>query len=279
MRRDYFTCVFLACIAGALCFVCFEPLYFKYSGIAIREFSMFEVVMSVLYTVFFLIVIPFYSGLKRKYWIAVGLACYGVLAFIPKLFYPSEALLSGSGASIIHVIWALILRGIYGMVNAPFAALSSIAGDGFASAMSYLILPMSVLIPFMIKAYRFYRDAYVAEQLSPAPAAPAEKKAPREKHKPEVLGTIISAPVRRKENAAAAPEQLKAPDGEAAGKIEPPVNETAGVIESGKGEDAIPLPEGTKRDRPKIRAPKILSGQIEPPEEGGTIRLPPPKVP
>ena len=272
MRRDYFTCVFLACIAGALCFVCFEPLYFKYSGIELREFSIFECVLSVLYALFFLIVIPAYSGIKRKYWIAVGLACYGVLVYAPKLFYPSEALLAGGSASIIHVVWALALRGIYGMVNAPFAAMSMLVGDKMASKLSYLILPMAILIPFLIKAYRFYRDAHVAEQLSPAPAANAdEKKKKEEKRQPEVLGTVISAPVKKQEPVRETEPELPGRPEEP--EIEAPDEKPA--IE-GKDQEDPKLPGG-RDDKPKIRAPKIITGQIEPPEEGGTIRLPPPK--
>ncbi len=206
MRRDYFTCVFLACIAGALCFVCFEPLYFKYGGIVVREFGLFECVASAVYVVFFLIAVPVYSGYKRKYWIAAGLACYGALAYLPKLFYPAQVYLSGDDASLIHIVIALVLRGIYGMVNAPFAALSRIWGDSVASSFAYWILPLSLLIPLLIKTYRFYRDAYVAEQLNPASvvSAPSNSKFDRrERHKehkeepkPEVLGTVISAPVR-----------------------------------------------------------------------------------
>ena len=124
MRRDYFTCVFLACIAGALIFVCFEPLYFKYGVTVPREFGLFESIFSSIYAVFFLIAVPVYTGLRRKYWVAVGLACYGLLAYLPVIFYPAQELISGPRADIFHSIIAMILNGIYGMVNAPFASLS-----------------------------------------------------------------------------------------------------------------------------------------------------------
>ena len=141
MRRDYFTCVFLACIAGALLFVCFEPLYFKYGVTVPREFGLLEMIMSSCYAVFFLIAVPVYSGLRRKYWVSVGLACYGALAYLPLLFYPAERLLTGPDASLFHNIGAMVLRGIYGMVNAPFAPLSQLWGDGVAVSMARWILP------------------------------------------------------------------------------------------------------------------------------------------
>ena len=150
MRRDYFTCVFLASIAGALLFVCFEPLYLKYGGVVYREFGLVESISSVFYAVAFLIAIPLFAGYKRKYWIAVGLACYGVLAYLPSIFYPKQVLITGESASIFHVIIAMILRGIYGMVNAPFAPLSRLWGDEVAASMSKWILPMAVLIPLII---------------------------------------------------------------------------------------------------------------------------------
>ena len=80
MRRDYFTCVFLGLIAGALTFVCFKPLYFTWNQIIPRDFTLFERLMSVLYTLFFLFFLPFFAAFKKKEWINWGLAAYGLLA-------------------------------------------------------------------------------------------------------------------------------------------------------------------------------------------------------
>ena len=221
MRRDYFTCVFLALIAGALAFICFEPLYFKYGMVTPREFGLFECVASSFYLVFFLIAVPVYAGYKRKYWIAAGLACYGALAYLPAIFYPAQELIAGKDAGIFHVAVAAVLRGIYGMVNAPFASLSRIWGDKVASSLSYWILPMSLIIPLIIRIYRFYRDAYVAEQLDPASAIDKTAKENsdandprkvRDARIPEVLGTVISAPTSAK----------KAPDVNNPGQVRRP---------------------------------------------------------
>ena len=64
MRRDYFTCVFLGLIAGALMFVCFAPLYFVYGSVVPREFSLFERLMSLLYALFFVFFLPFFQKIK-----------------------------------------------------------------------------------------------------------------------------------------------------------------------------------------------------------------------
>lgn len=275
MRRDYFTCVFLACIAGALAFVCFEPLYFKYEIIVPREFGLFESIASCCYLVFFLLAVPIYAGYKKKYWIAAGLACYGALIYLPKLFYPSQFLLTGEDASLFHILGAMILRGIYGMMNAPFAALSRIWGDDVASHFVYWILPCSILIPFAIRVYRFYRDAYVAEQLDPASvvAAPSSSKFDRKIHrphkqekKPEVLGTVISAPVRKKPDPQPQqPEQVKQPVPE----IEP----------SPEKPQVDAPPEKPQMDAPPAK-PKVEAPEKRPELEGKdeqVIPLPAPK--
>ena len=89
MRRDYFTCVFLGLIAGALAFVCFSPLYFTYEGIIPRDFTIFERCMSFLYAVFFVLFLPCYAAFKKKEWINWGLAAYGILIYLPLWFYPA----------------------------------------------------------------------------------------------------------------------------------------------------------------------------------------------
>ena len=255
MRRDYFTCVFLASIAGALMFVLFEPLYLKYGGVVYREFGLIESISSVFYAVAFLIAIPLYAGYKRKYWIAAGLACYGVLAYLPSIFYPKQVLITGESASIFHVIVAMVLRGIYGMVNAPFAALSRLWGDDVAAAMSKWILPMAIVIPLIIRTIRFYRDAYVAEQLNPASVVGAksnskfdlktgEEKA--DEKEPEVLGTVISAPVKP----SATEEEPDAPK---------------------------PEIEGAKKEKIMITTDKVDHEKIEAPQKEEVIPLPPPK--
>jgi len=197
MRRDYFTCVFLGLIAGALAFVCFEPLYFTYEAVIPRDFSLFERVMSVLYTLFFIVFLPFFAAFKKKEWINWGLAAYGLMAYFPIWFYPAQELIKGEDASLVHMAGALCLRAIYAVMQAPFAALSRLIGDKAASMTVYWILPVAIVWPVIWRIIRFYRRAYLSEQLNPMTqdqAAPASS-APEAPEKPEVLGTVITAPV------------------------------------------------------------------------------------
>ena len=186
-------------------FVCFAPLYFVYGGTVPRDFSLFERLMSLLYAVFFIVFLPFFASFRTKVWVNWGLAAYGVLIYLPKFFYPAESLITGDDAKLTKLLLAVLLRGIYGMMQAPFAALSPLIGDKAASALVYWILPTALFWPFVMKIFRFYRRAYLSEQLNPMPKV---KPAVTTAHtgpavKPEVLGTVISAPV-----VAASPDEV-----------------------------------------------------------------------
>lgn len=198
MRRDYFTCVFLGLIAGALTFVCFRPLYFTWDQIIPRDFSLLERIASLIYALFFVIFLPCFAAFKKKEWINWGLAIYGLMAYLPLWFYPDYQLITGEQASMLPMLGALCLRTVYAVMQAPFAALSTFIGNDAASMIVYWILPVSVIWPLLFRIIRFYRRAYLSEQLNPMTpdqAAPAASKAPEAPEKPEVLGTVISAPV------------------------------------------------------------------------------------
>ena len=197
MRRDYFTCVFLALIAGALMFVCFKPLYFTYEAIIPRDFTLLERFSSVCYALFFIFFLPFFAAFKKKEWINWGLAAYGLLAYFPLWFYPAQDAIQGDNAKLTAMLGALVLRTIYNVMEAPFAALSKLIGDTAASRIVYWLLPVAIFWPIVFRIVRFYRRAYLSEQLNPMTtdqAAPATKT-PEAPDKPEVLGTVITAPV------------------------------------------------------------------------------------
>ncbi len=234
MRRDYFTCVFLGLIAGALTFVCFKPLYFTWDQIIPRDFTLLERLASVLYTLFFIIFLPCFAAFKKKEWINWGLAAYGLMAYFPLWFYPAPELIKGDGASIGHILGSLSLKAIYAVVQAPFAALSPLIGNDAASMIVYWILPVSVIWPILFRIIRFYRRAYLSEQLNPMTAdqaAPAAAKTPEAPEKPEVLGTVISAPV----------------------TAQSPMDITRKNAPVEKTDDAINMPPPGKHEKPEIK--------------------------
>ena len=145
-----------------------------------------------------MIFLPCFAAFRKKEWINWGLAVYGLMAYLPLWFYPDYQLITGEQASMLPMLGALCLRAVYAVMQAPFAALSTFIGNDAASMVVYWILPVSVIWPLLFRIIRFYRRAYLSEQLNPMTpdqAAPAASKAPEAPEKPEVLGTVISAPV------------------------------------------------------------------------------------
>ena len=283
MRRDYFTCVFLGLVAGALMFVCFKPLYYTYQGIVPRVFTVFEILMSVLYTLFFVFFLPIFGAYRKKTWINIGLAVYGFMIYLPEWFYPAPEAISGDGANIVSSLFAMLLRGIYDMVQAPFAATSAITGDRIAAGLAYWLLPLALIWLALFKIARFYRNAYLAEQLAPrtdfAEADPAIERKPkaedlRNKPEPEVLGTVIKAP-----SSAASPEEVakeaarsKRAQTDISEQRKPRPQVRKANINMGSSDKAIPL------GAPKTNSDVI---QLGPPPASGTsddvIPLGPPK--
>lgn len=234
-------------------FVCFAPLYFVYGSVVPRDFSLFERLMSLLYAVFFVFFLPFFAAFRSKVWINWGLASYGVLIYLPKFFYPAEAVLTAEDPSFTKMLLAICLRGIYGMMQAPFAALSTLVGDKAASSLVYWILPLALFWPFIIKVIRFYRRAYLSEQLNPMPKV---KPVATTAHtgpavKPEVLGTVITAPV-----VAASPDEVTGKAVLSQNKKEEVISLDApepgpAAIEPQKEPEAIPLSDLITEEEPE----------------------------
>jgi len=216
MRRDYFICVFLLCICVSLFYVCFLPLYFVYGEIVPREFGPIETAFSWIYMILVFLVLPVYAAYKKKFWMSAGLAAYGIVAAFPVWVLPGMAdKLGGEDANIVAVIWAFLLKSIYGMAEAPFAPITRAFGDKFTEVLPRRIMPVALILYAGCQLFRFYRNAYRQEQLDPMKALDKTSiennltgigtKTVRKAAMPEVLGTVITAP------APAAKEEPKEP--------------------------------------------------------------------
>ncbi len=205
MRRDYFICVFLLCICVSLFYVCFLPLYFVYGQIVPREFGPVETAFSWIYMILVFAVLPVYAAYKKKFWITAGLAAYGVVAAFPVWVLPGMAdKLAGDDANIIAVVWAFLLKSVYGMAEAPFAPVTRVFGDSFTEVLPRRIMPVALIFYAGCQLFRFYRNAYRQEQLDPMKALDKTSiennltgigtKTVRKASMPEVLGTVITAP-------------------------------------------------------------------------------------
>ena len=177
MRRDYFICVFLLMVATSLAFVCLLPICFSYDAIIPREITYAETVISLIFSFTALLAAPLIIAYKRKVWAMLGLVSYGFLAYLPGIMLPKMAdSLSGADASIGASIKAFLLKSLYSMVNAPFVGVSKIFGMNFSIKLSKYILPLALIFYVVIKLFRFYRDAYVAQMAAPAPVPGAMGK-------------------------------------------------------------------------------------------------------
>ncbi len=253
MRRDYFTCVFLLCVCASLFFVCFVPLYYTYGLTIPRDFSVLETICSWIYAVSVIVLLPVYAAWRKRPWISFGLAAYGLLAYIPGWFLPGLAeKVSGSDASLPAVVINFLLRCIYGMVNAPFAALTPSLGADSASTMSRKILPVALIVYAVVKIFRFYRDAYLNEKLDPSfavdnTAASSDARKVRDAHIPDILGTVISAPVRSNtDTGVAAPQQTQpqaAPSGPSAAPSSVPSPSPAPAVKAPSARHAVTAPQ------------------------------------
>ena len=299
MRRDYFTCVFLGLIAGALMFVCFAPIYFTFDGIVPRDFSVFERCMSFLYAMFFVFFLPFFAAFKKKEWINWGLAAYGAMIYLPLWFYPAEKL-AMEDPGLITKLGALVLKTIYEVMQAPFAALSKLIGNTAASKVVYWLLPVAIFWPVILRIIRFYRLAYLSEQLNPMTpdqASPKAARKPAVAGKPEVLGTVISAPVTAQTPADITRKSIPAVKSEDAATLPPsPVEEKPAIQDGGRKPRAavrapvrpvhlgVEAPDkkpgealgaGTSKEESKSEAPIELSAPK--PKADEAIPMPPPK--
>ncbi len=220
MRRDYFTCVFLGCICAALFFVYFTPAYFVYGGVSVRTFSLTETICAWVYAAIVLLILPIYAAYKKKLWITAGLMAYGAFASLPIWIMPKlMSKLQGEDASIVATVEAFLLKALYRMATAPFGAISRALGDKFTRSLPFRILPVAVLVYVGFQLFRFYRNAYVMEQLSPATAIDmtakenaqsSDSRKVRDARIPEVLGTVISAPAGASGSPAKKPDPAQA---------------------------------------------------------------------
>lgn len=207
MRRDYFLCVFLLCLCVSLFFVLFTPLYFIYGSVVPRDFGGIETMMSWLFATMVFVAIPVYAAWKKKLWMVVGLASYSfVVGCLPAWILPGMAdKIVGEDANVVSVAFGGFLKDTYSTAEAPFGPMSRAFGDSFTESLPRKILPVVLVIYIAVQVFRFYKAAYKAEQVTPVSALDSTVKenniqgvaGVRESQTlpPEVLGTVISAPV------------------------------------------------------------------------------------
>ena len=278
MRRDYFICTFLLCICVSLFYVCFSPLYFVYGGIVPRSFGVVETIFAWINLLLVFVLLPAYSALLKKFWVTLGLATYSfVCACLPAWILPGmEASIAGENANILSVIWGFCLKSVYGMAEAPFAPISRAFGNKFAEALPRRILPEILIVYCVVQLYRFYKDAYIAEKLNPATAIDTTAKEHKEKIEegirktniePEILGTVISAPVKPAPAPDVAPKPAPVP-------VPPKPSRPAKPAHSGSKPLPKPVPIKVIPQVPPKEAPTMVQTTVHKPPMPKPVRLP-----
>lgn len=265
MRRDYFICVFLLLVAVSLSFVCLLPVCYAYDGVITREVGIIEKIVSILFAVVTIIAFPVLTAIKKKFWAMLGNAAFGLLAFIPGMILPGMAVkLAAPDVGFATTVKAFFLKAIYSMAYAPFVGLGSITGDKAGLFFPKLILPMSLLIYGVVKLFRFYKEAYIAERLAPVPTNDSPTIRTR---KPDILGTVISAPVNNKtapetETVSETKTNIRVPDPSPAPQPRPKPQPV-------RVPEPKPQPQAVKAPEPQ---PQIPPKQPQKPTEG--VRAP-----
>lgn len=164
MKRDIIVDIFLGGILLSLLFVFSFPVLFAYNANIPREISLAERLMSVCFVLaFFLTTV--WACWKKKIWVALGLATYAFLAYIPKWFLPKVYRnITLDGRNVVNSLLASFLNRIYELTHAPFAGLTGMVSEKTADNMTYRLLPTVIFGYLFAQIVHFYYNAYVTEK-------------------------------------------------------------------------------------------------------------------
>ena len=164
MKRDIIGDIFLGGVLLSLLFLFSFPVYFAYTGIQVRPIELNERLMSVCFLMA-LVLTTIWACWKKKVWVIVGLATFGVMAYLPKWFLPMvEDHITKNGSDFMYSSLSALLNRIYELVHAPFAGSIGLIGEKQAQHLPEKILPVCVISYILANIFRYYKNAFVAER-------------------------------------------------------------------------------------------------------------------
>ena len=164
MKRDIIGDIFLGGVLLSLLFLFSFPAYFCYTANVPREITLPETIMSLCFVAALILTCIWFCW-KKKVWVMLGVASFGLLAYIPKWFLPKVNLnIVMNGKSLLDSILSMALNRIYELTHAPFAGLIGIVPEKTADGLTYTILPIAVISYILAQIVRFYHNAYVTEK-------------------------------------------------------------------------------------------------------------------
>lgn len=164
MKKDKALNVFLIFILIAILFVGFFPIYFTPDKTYVRTVSIAERLFSMLFVLLW-IALCVYSSWKKRLPLFIGGVLYSVLAYFPEWFLPglSASVLKDPG--MINMTFKFLFEKLYELVNAPFTGISILFPESFSRGLGKTLLPVLLISYAGTQLFRFYRNAYLAEQL------------------------------------------------------------------------------------------------------------------
>ena len=166
MRRDKAANVFLFFVLQAMLFVWLFPVYFSVDKINIRTVSLPERMLSLVFVLFWLLLCV-YSAWRKRIPLLIGGVMYAVMAYLPGWFLPLLKVSPGGAAKsgIIFNLLTLFFEKMYELVSAPLAGVSLLVSEEASISLSKWLLPVLLVSYVGTFLFRFYRNAYLAEQL------------------------------------------------------------------------------------------------------------------
>lgn len=165
MKRDVIVSVFLFFFLLALTFILFFPVYFTYGQIMYRSVSVIERILSVVFVLLWLALCAF-SAYYKKLTYLFGGVLYSFLAYVPGMLLPGlSAGVSGAEPDLFSTLADGFLRRLYELINAPMTGISVLFPPEKAAGLSKWMLPVLLISYVVTQIFRFYRNAYLADQL------------------------------------------------------------------------------------------------------------------
>lgn len=165
LRRDVIANVFLVFTYAALLFAFRFSVYFSYNQVLYRSVSNPERICSVFFVLLWLAMCIYAAYFKNRYML-IGGVLYGFLAYIPGIVIPMlTTSASGTEPGLVSDLLVSFAKRIYELVNAPMVGISILFPPGKNTDLSKYLLPVLIFIYIGVQIFRFYRTAYLAEQL------------------------------------------------------------------------------------------------------------------
>ena len=166
MRREKAINVFLFFFLQAMLFVCFFPIYYSIDKIHVRTVSLPERMFSLLFVLLW-VSLCVYCAWKKRLPLLVGGAMYSIMAYLPGWFLPHFEAAAGSvkPQGLAAGIFEMLFRKMYELASAPLVGVSLLVSEKTAVRVGKWLLPALLISYAGTHIFRFYHNAYLAEQL------------------------------------------------------------------------------------------------------------------